>query len=554
MAESKRKAGYTGNWNHQYTPYATLITKLEDLQDNQKSLHQFYRNMIIFVLLFLHSFQSLNPSKRRGLIDSSIETFINTPFETERLDPRLTSATLNVDAPVVSRVNSFLDIKTDNEYWSWVHNVLSSSIYNNAMSFDKYNRVLWGVRFRQIRMASQEEADASYEHVHATSSGKYVACDPTALPPLILLANITGIACKYNYNDALRVLEKDFGHPSTRIEENARGQPVNVTSEEWTWKPDSYGEGQIEMTSSFGDFTYDNSGFFVDLPLNGTTASKKIYAMQYGRHANGEVITSALEANQKVEQSKKTKFLSDQTVVLVVTVQAFNSGNGFVVHNNFIFERSLVGKIITKHQVHAGKLSSRECADGLSAFTDLIGVLLAIAAIFYALMVLNDLRSGGHHMTSMLVVDLINVGLLMIHVWWETRKLVFSVDYSLFMDAVTVSSVNSTGAAAAAAAATVQPIDNVLNFIDLQYYLIWDQFANMCLGVNLILFFIRLLALMEIHPVSKVFYETFYNTVSFIFWGGGGVWKTYFFGGDEQTMNSNPDLHVPRFVKLCIFC
>jgi hypothetical protein len=323
------------------------------------------------------------------------------------------------------------------------------------------------------------------------------------------------------------VLEKDFGHPSTRIEENARGQPVNVTSEEWTWKPDSYGEGQIEMTSSFGDFTYDNSGFFVDLPLNGTTASKKIYAMQYGRQENGEVITSALEANQKVEQSKKTKFLSDQTVVLVVTVQAFNSGNGFVVHNNFIFERSLVGKIITKHQVHAGKLSSRECADGLSAFTDLIGVLLAIAAIFYALMVLNDLRSGGHHMTSMLVVDLINVGLLMIHVWWETRKLVFSVDYSLFMDAVTVSSVNSTGAAVAAAAATVQPIDNVLNFIDLQYYLIWDQFANMCLGVNLILFFIRLLALMEIHPVSKVFYETFYNTVSFIF--GVIVGKNYFF-------------------------
>ena len=97
MAESKR-AGYDGDWNHQYTPYATLIAKLEDLQRDEKSSHQFYRNMFIFVLLFLHSFQSLNPSKIRGLIDSSIETFINTPFETERLDPRLTSATLNVEA------------------------------------------------------------------------------------------------------------------------------------------------------------------------------------------------------------------------------------------------------------------------------------------------------------------------------------------------------------------------------------------------------------------------------------------------------------------------
>lgn len=192
-----------------------------------------------------------------------------------------------------------------------------------------------------------------------------------------------------------QVLEKDFGHPSTRIEENARGLPVNVTSEEWTWKPNTYDEGIIEVESKLkpGIF-YDTSGFFVDLPLNATIAKKKIYAMQYGRTSDGKVIASAAKANENLVQSKKTRFLSDQTVVLVVTVQAFNSGSGFIVHNNFVFEKSIVGEIRASHEALAGKLSSRECPDPVGAFTDVIGVFLGIGTIIYSILVLNDLRSG----------------------------------------------------------------------------------------------------------------------------------------------------------------
>ena len=82
--------------------------------------------------------------------------------------------------------------------------------------------------------------------------------------------------------------------------------------------------------------------------------------MQYGRHDNGNIIRSSTEVLKHPKQSKKTKFLSDQTVAVVVTVQAFNSGSGFVVHNEFVLERSVVGDVRPFYQILAGKLGT-EC-------------------------------------------------------------------------------------------------------------------------------------------------------------------------------------------------
>ena len=89
---------------------------------------------------------------------------------------------------------------------------------------------------------------------------------------------------------------------------------------------------------------YDQSGYFVDLPLNLTTASEKLYAMQYGRDTSGSVIASQNDAFKQLEQSKSTKFLSEQTVVVFVTIEAYNTAKGFLVHNSFVLERSVVGK------------------------------------------------------------------------------------------------------------------------------------------------------------------------------------------------------------------
>ena len=95
---------------------------------------------------------------------------------------------------------------------------------------------------------------------------------------------------------------------------------------------------------------------------------------------------------------------------------------------------------------------------------------------------MNDLRSGGHHLTAMLVVDLFNCGLLFIHVWWQSRKLIFAVDQTRFVDAVSSSAILAAGSVNS----TDIPMNDVTKFIDLAYFLSWDQTALMVLGCNVV--------------------------------------------------------------------
>jgi hypothetical protein len=471
------KKTYDGRWARQFTPIDVLIEKLEQRQHVQKAWHHFYRNLFVFLLVLVYSLKTLDPSIRRGLIDSSLETFINVPFD--------------VDSE--RRISSFHHIHTEEEFFAWARAVLHPAIFNPTFSYDRFNRVLWGLRFRQIRMKDQ------------TIMG---GCDNNRLPPLLAQANLTGMACKYNYGDHANILEEDFGHPSTRLEQNSRGLPVNTTSEEWIWKPSTYDEGIIMLPSRLHpEHEYDQAGYFVDIPLNATYALDKLNAMQYGRYENGDIITSAAASRRHAEQSAKTKFLSDQTVVVVVTVQAFNSGSGFLAHNQFVMERSIVGDVQTYYEILAGKLGS-ECIDPWSAFGDVVGVVLGLTTIVYSLLVINDFRSGGHHMTAMLVVDVLNTALLYIHVWWQSRKLVFGVDQTRFLDAVQ-NTIATTAAGTTIISSNINinnnnnniAINDVSKLIDLQYYLSWDQTALMVLGINVILFSIRLFGSLDIHPV-----------------------------------------------------
>ena len=120
--------------------------------------------------------------------------------------------------------------------------------------------------------------------------------------------------------------------------------------------------------------------------------------------------------------------------------------------------------------------------DPWNAFGDIIGVVLGFSTIFFTLLVLNDLRSGGHHLTAMLVVDLFNCGLLFIHVWWQSRKLIFAVDQTRFVDAVSSSAILAAGSVNS----TDIPMNDVTKFIDLAYFLSWDQTALMVLGCNVV--------------------------------------------------------------------
>ena len=133
--------------------------------------------------------------------------------------------------------------------------------------------------------------------------------------------------------------------------------------------------------------------------------------------------------------------------------------------------------------------------------------------IIYSLLVINDVRAGGQHLTPMLMVDIVNTALLYVHVWWQSRRLVFAVDRTRFMNSVTtppiILAANGTFAT-----------NDVTQFVDLQYFLTWDQAASAVLGINVILFSVRLFSLTTIHPVTRVLYRTFYAVIRDIayFW------------------------------------
>ena len=144
------------------------------------------------------------------------------------------------------------------------------------------------------------------------------------------------------------------------------------------------------MTSKLdSSLVFDQSGFFVNLPLNLTTASEKLYAMQYGRDTSGNVITTRHDALNQLEQSQRTKFLSDHTVVVIVTIEAYNTAKGFFIHNSFVLERSVVGEVKTSHVVLASKLNG-ECVNSADVFTDVVSVLLGIGASFFHAFLKNN--------------------------------------------------------------------------------------------------------------------------------------------------------------------
>ena len=181
MSQASEKKGYDGIWYDHYTPINILVENLREKEQLVKAVSNFWRNLFVFVLVLLYSFRALDPSARRGLIASSLDTFVNTPFDVEG----------------EGRVQSFLDIHNEGEFYAWTRNVLVKNIYNHDLSFDTFNRVLWGVRFRQIRMKNEITA----EH----------ACDDGVLPPVIARANIPGIACKYSHHDLENILDVNYG-------------------------------------------------------------------------------------------------------------------------------------------------------------------------------------------------------------------------------------------------------------------------------------------------------------------------------------------------------
>ena len=487
--------GYDGPWARQYAPLDEIIWQLEARQRKNKVWSFFLRNLIIFLLILLYSTISLDPHSRRALIAAAEESYVKVPF----------------DVPGEGRIAGFEHIHNEDELWTWVNDVLLDKVFAEDGAFttaDRNTRNLWAVRFRQVMVSPQDRDGEAFE----ASRGD--ACDTFMMAPAIRDSNFSNIRCKYTNPDigSKHTVETDFGFASTRPEVNQRGITVNVTSAEWQWKPNTFDEGIVASAARL-NLVYDTSGFVVDVPLNRSGGMEKVFAMRYGRLENGQVIRSAAEAHANRAQSDLTKFLSDYTAVLFITLIGFNPATGMVLRSEFIFEQSTEGVVYTMFRGLAAPLTG--CALASTAIASILAVALGVGAIVYTLLVLNDLRLGGHHLTLWQLLDLINCGLLGVHLWWQSRELIFNVDGQRLMNGLVVT--EGIGDNKTVAGYT---LDTPASFEDMQYALLWDFAAQGFLGLNLVLFSVRLFGLLEVFDVTRVIYltvaRTFINITYFL--------------------------------------
>ena len=505
------RTSYNGPWNHQWVRIEGLVEELQRQHRKQKVSHSLLRNLILFSLMVAYAILNLEPGTRRALVEASKQTFVDIPFDV---------FDANDDAEIGYQKKGFLYIHTEQEFWAWVHRVLYHGVYetndgdiSTTPSYASgFNRVIWGIRFRQLR-SKKEKYEIFYSQENSELAVES-SCDPNKLPsafadnPALFsaLRCMSGGAVDWN-TEKEKYDETDFGFATTREELNVRGIKVNVTSAEWQWKPATFDEGIVKVSSKLpghSDYLLDTSGHTVTLSLNATQAREKIYAMQYGRRAaTGEPITTMKEAEKYKEQSSKTKFLSEYTSALFVTVHSYNTGSGFVTRSDFVLERGQEGNMVTSFDALVAPILP--CAHTKASVADVFGLLLAIVGIVVSLLVLNDLRLGGQHLDWWLLMDIAISAIVCVHVWWTARVLIFGVDQSRLESALSSNQNSGNGT-------SLKGYDSPSSFKDLQYALIWDQNTNSLLGVNLLLVFIRILSLTEAIPLVRVLLLAFQAT------------------------------------------
>ncbi len=535
------KSSYSGPWNHQWVRIDALVRELELVNRRQKVWHHFLRTLAVFALIVLYAALALAPETRRALVEASRETFVDVPFDV---------TDVNDETRAAYRVHGFENIHTEDQFWAWAHDVLHGGVFVQSEKTDQaqpapafaegLNRVLWGIRFRQLRTKHEKHtvrrpttSTPSPESLSSTPSSSLpttatatltTSCDPSAIPPIFadnptLLASLrckSGGAVDWA-TDMEKYDEVDFGYATTREEFNMRGIAVNVTSTEWQWKPSTYDEGIVKIASRLpghGNYLLDTSGYMAVLPLNATMAREKLFAMQYGRLADsGKPITSKREAMANAAQSAQTKYLSEQMAALFVTLHSYNTGSGYVTRSDFVVERGQEGNWVASFDALAAPLLP--CMHPRESLANFFGVILAVVGIMLSLLVINDIRRGGQYLEWWIVVDVASAALLCVHVWWTSRGLVFGVDETRLESSLGPSSSTSSSSSNSetnATTATENLMDSPNAFTDMQYALIWDQATQSILGINLLLTFIRLMSLSEALPLARVMLKAFQST------------------------------------------
>ena len=313
---------------------------------------------------------------------------------------------------------TFDEITNFEDAWIWVEKVLIPKVYDESATFNRNtnaflgddhvsiagaNSLLFGIRFRQIRMAA----------------GNNTGCE---IPLGIIDAGITDgrTMCvdKYDLSKAIYADRQPFGIPRKVETTRYDGTTTNATLFPYRWVPAS---DTTEPEYSGRIESYDGSGFIVDLPLNRTKAMDLVAEMAYGRDAK----TGHVATKDTADVLRHSQFIDPQVSrALFITFGVYNPGLNMHMSCQFNFEWHPAGYMAPSTEFMGSRFF--HTSTWQRVLTTVVNLFLNAQIFYYWLRLLLDFRTGCSRLSAWHVFDLASMTLFTYHVFATVRDLVFN--------------------------------------------------------------------------------------------------------------------------------
>lgn len=241
---------------------------------------------------------------------------------------------------------------TQQTYFQWLREVVgkdlfapaSQSLEGNSGEVLDWNRLLWGLRFRQVRVAAG------------------AGCE---VPTPIQKAGIVEGQCATFYTESTRDVEP-FGPSSLVNRTSADGSTVEVREYDFTWQDqDVLGASTVDGHLS----TYDGSGYVIDALLNTTSTT----------------FPETVDTMQK-------HFVDDRTRALFLTFTLYNVNFNLFMFCNFVTEFGPTGIVVPSQLCRAAPLlpGSNSSPGGLATLSNI--VLCVLILVYLYRLVVKEVR------------------------------------------------------------------------------------------------------------------------------------------------------------------
>ncbi len=328
---------------------------------------------------------------------------------------------------------TFNDIDSLENFYNWGREVLLPGLYTNTTSatgphsVKHYNELLWGVRFRQARVKTD---------------------DNCPLPTAIQDSNLVDMTnCASDYSDLTR-------------DTSSYGGIVKATNQSlYRWLPSSEtGDSPLESTANINPLTYGGDGYVFDFNLNRTNAYESLKWLQCGNGAYFDELT---------DPSTCIPFGDAQTRAIFVQFTTFNVNYDLFVRSEFRIEFSVAGWVETESLFYHGRLIERESS--MATFVGFLNIILCFIILIDTAQYLSSFRRGISAITFWTLLDGIMYGIFVLHIYDAIRKGIFLDDQLQI----------------------VQALNKPSTFYNTSSLLIWHRTMQQLYAVNTVLLIIR---------------------------------------------------------------